>query len=450
MRTPMTAVAATVLLVSIGCSLHFEQRDMPFPLRRSYTQAFYERHGHSFRLGGALHYAHARQHDVLELTPLADAERVDDAFDRDALAWIASPPRIGPHTQQYAPHTAQAIWRVALAIDWTHGHHDATYDIMSDRDVPWSAKQVATDHAVRYYLDELAEARSPAPLEVTMRRAGVMMKPYFGVYRTHYPRSTQFFYAAHWWHPAVYEAMMVAGNDAEQDLAVGEVDRVMRAEVLRRRPTRMLLSREVMPRYSRLSPESANIFDNLHMLHGIIYAVLAYEGWSIDEKRAEIERVIEAMSEQPGDRELAHRFPIPHPNVDPRRYEAWMQGYEGEMNRIMEEMFVGMWPSMSPDGSATPPPEIMAVVRQKLRPGLEPGEHPGSLHDALMAAVPGMRMDRRGMQPGVTPRHMTEMARAWARSEAPRVAYVEAIDMRRDPPLASLGRSDVVAMGGAR
>ena len=127
-----------------------------------------------------------------------------------------------------------------------------------------------------------------------------------------------------------------------------------------------------------------------------------------------------------------------------------MQGYEGEMNRIMEEMFVGMWPSMSPDGSATPPPEIMAVVRQKLRPGLEPGEHPGSLHDALMAAVPGMRMDRRGMQPGVTPRHMTEMARAWARSEAPRVAYVEAIDMRRDPPLASLGRSDVVAMGGAR
>jgi hypothetical protein len=31
----------------------------------------------------------------------------------------------------------------------------------------------------------------------------------------------------------------------------------------------MVLSREIMPRYSRMSPESANIFDNLHMLHGI-------------------------------------------------------------------------------------------------------------------------------------------------------------------------------------
>jgi hypothetical protein len=73
----------------------------------------------------------------------------------------------------------------------------------------------------------------------------------------------------------------------------------------------MLLSREMMPRYSRLTPESANIFDNLHMLHGIAYDILAYEGWTIEQKRREMYRVLEAMSEQPGDRELARKFPIP-------------------------------------------------------------------------------------------------------------------------------------------
>ena len=42
------------------------------------------------------------------------------------------------------------------------------------------------------------------------------------------------------------------------------------------RPGRMLLSREIMPRYARMSPESENIFDNLHMLHGIAYSILAF------------------------------------------------------------------------------------------------------------------------------------------------------------------------------
>src|SRR5690606_4015971 len=119
-----------------------------------------------------------------------------------------------------------------------------------------------------------------------------------------YPRTNNFFYTAHWWHPAVYEAQMIGGNDGEQEVAIREVQRLLERS-LRERPQRMLLSREMMPRYSRMSPESANIFDNLHMLHGIAYDIMAYEAWSIDEKRAELYRVIEAMSEQPGDRELA-------------------------------------------------------------------------------------------------------------------------------------------------
>jgi hypothetical protein len=240
-----------------------------------------------------------------------------------------------------------------------------------------------------------------------MRRAGVMMKPYFTVYRTHYPRSNNFFFIAHWWHPVVYEAMMVAGNDREQDEAVRQVNELLRSTVLEDRPQRMLLSREMMPRYSRLSPASANIFDNLHMLHGIAYDILAYEGWSLEQKRDELYRVIRAMSYQPGDEQLAARFPIPYPEMDPRRYEPWMQGFEGEMNRIMLEMMEEMMPGMMPgEMSAQLHERVMGIVRQKLGPGLEQGEHPGSLMDALAAAMPGMQTDPAAMQPGVTPQRM--------------------------------------------
>ncbi len=69
-----------------------------------------------------------------------------------------------------------------------------------------------------------------------------------------------------------------------------------------------------MPRYARMSPESANIFDNLHMLHGIAYSILAYPGWSIEEKRAEMYRVIEAMGYQPATRPTRAGSGSPIPN----------------------------------------------------------------------------------------------------------------------------------------
>lgn len=36
-----------------------------------------------------------------------------------------------------------------------------------------------------------------------------MMKPYFALFRNAYPRSVTFFFFAHWWHPAIYEATAV-------------------------------------------------------------------------------------------------------------------------------------------------------------------------------------------------------------------------------------------------
>jgi hypothetical protein len=95
----------------------------------------------------------------------------------------------------------------------------------------------------------------------------------------------------------------------------------------------MHLSREVMPRFSQLSPEAANIFDNLHMFHGIVYDILASP--DVKDKKTEIYKMIGLMTVREGDREMAKNFPIPHPDLDPMVYSTWLQDAGGEMGRIM-------------------------------------------------------------------------------------------------------------------
>lgn len=305
---------------------------------------------------------------------------------------------------------------------------------MAERSIPWDEKKEWTDRAVRYYLDKFDIPRSPAPLDVTLRRAAVMMKPYTSLFRNNYPRSNNFFFAAHWWHPAIYEAQMIGGNGSTQEETVRETDRTLFNQVLKDRPQRMLLSREMMPRYSRMSPESANIFDNLHMLHGIAYDLLSYEGWSVEQKRDERYRVIRAMSYQPGDEKLACKFATPHPEVDPRVYEPWMKGTEGEMNRIMMEMMEEMMPLMMPE---SPDPQMKARMmeqfRKKMTPGMQEGEEPGSLMDALKKVMPGMQMSPESMEPGKTPQKMIDaMMKGW-REKYGAMPDIPPMPMHREP-----------------
>lgn len=105
---------------------------------------------------------------------------------------------------------------------------------------------------------------------------------------------------------------MISGN-ADQEPVVNAVTDLMYRSIMPDRPTRMLLAHETMPRYSRMSPESANMFDNLHMRHGIAYSIMAYDKWSVERKRAEIYSVIRAMSCLPGDERYAREFRIATP-----------------------------------------------------------------------------------------------------------------------------------------
>ncbi len=418
-----------------------EQRNEVSYLRGKYNTAFFWRHNETFRNSGAIHFAHAIQHDILELNPLANAQQDDartDARFREFL--LNHKARTEPTMEYYGPYTARAAWKLYRAIDWTHMHHEQTYDIMSERGIPWDQKKEWTDRAVQYYLHKNSVARSCAPLDVTMRRAATMMKPYFTFFRNKYPKSNNFFYCAHWWHPVIYEAQMLGGNGPGQDKVVRETDQVFYNQVLKEPPQRMLLSREVMPRYSRLSPESANIFDNLHMLHGIAYDILAYEGWTIQEKRAELYRVIEAMSYQPGDEKLARKFETPHPDMDPRRYEGWMKGFEGDMNRIMMEMHEEMMPMHMPEGRTASPEmkeKMMGQLRMKLTPGMQEGEIEGSWHDAMMKLMPDMKMNMESMRPGkASPMMVDAMLKGW-REKHGNKPDIETMPMETEPQSAT-------------
>jgi hypothetical protein len=408
------AIALTVALM-IGIGLRpgrAEQRSQVSYLRGPYNIAYFNRHNSDFRLSAGFHFNHGKQHDELLLSPFSRHAETDVKLDQASVAMLKDPPKTEPTMEYYGPYGARAIFRVYRAIDWTHMHHEQTYDILADRDIPWSKKKEWTDRSVNYYLNAESKGvpRSPAPLDVTMRRAGVMMKPYFTYFRNYYPKSNNFAYVAHWWHPAAYESMMIAGNGDAQSTSLKQMDDAMWKQVMSDRPQRMLLSREVMPRYSRLSPESANVFDNLHMLHGITYDILAYPNWTIEQKKAELYRVLTAMSYQPGDEKLARKFNEPYPNVDPRVYADWMKGSNGEMNRIMMEMMEEMMPMMMPNEMSPEMKEqMMAQFRMKMMPGIQEGEIEGSLHDAMMKLMPDMKMMPEAMEPGKTPTMMTEM-----------------------------------------
>ncbi len=387
-----------------------EQRNDVSFQRGPYNEAFWHRHFDAERYSAGFHYHHGKQHDLLQLTKLADHEKVDHYFDKSVHDFVAEgKARTGPSMELYAPYTAMMAWKLFRCIDWTHVHHEQTYDIMASQAISWPDKKKWTDRAVRYYLDKMPDvARSIAPLEITMRRAAVMSKPYFTYYRNYYPRSNGEAWIAHWWHPAIYEAQMIAGNDSEQEAAVKATDDTMFAQVYPHRPLRMVLSRELMPRYSRMSPESANIFDNLHMLHGFAFDIMAYEGWSPTQKRDELYRVIAAMAYQPGDEKYVRKFETPYPDLDPRVYQPWMQTFDGEMSRIMKEMMQEMMPLMMPGISDSDKEAVMAQMRLKMMPGFQEGEKAGSLHDALMEVYPQMRMMPGGMEPGKTPQMMVD------------------------------------------
>ncbi|MBV6622617.1 MAG: hypothetical protein KI793_06650 [Rivularia sp. (in: Bacteria)] len=455
-KVVIAIATATTIISATQFTVQAEQRKSIAHPRTPYRLSFYNRHRRSYRVAGALHFAHSKLHDVLLLTPFERHALEDDKLYKQVLSHYNKPPRVEPTMELYAPYTARATWRLFRTIDAVHLLHETTEDILADKDIPWSQKEKELKKIYEYYKSTYKDvALSPAPLDVTMRRAGVMMKPYFSLTRNYYPKNNNFFYAAHWWHPAIYESMMIGGNDSEQDKMLNQMEDVFQNEVIPNPPMRMLLSREGSPRYSRLSPETANVFDNLHMLHGITYDIFAYDGWTIEQKRAELYRVLKALGYQQGDEKLARKFTTPKPDFNPLAYDEWAKSADGSMTRMMMEMMQEMMPMMhasmkggmnsgmsSMQGnmnqmnggmSQEMHKKMMAQLKMKLTPGIQEGEIPGSWMDAMKVLMPNMKMSPEAMEPGKINSMMVEtMLKGWQEKYG-NLPDIESISMDTEP-----------------
>jgi hypothetical protein len=241
---------------------------------------------------------------------------------------------VEPEQADVGPEFARLAPRAPQIIDWAHALHEALYDIMADDSLSDAERRRYIEIETSYYLSEPRLAFSPAPLEIIVNeRLKLRERPWFKAFRTEWPKSTQLFWAFHWWHPAVYEVQLIYGK--EQTGAVRKIDEVFWHHVIPKPPNRMLLSREVMPRFAELAPEASNIFDNLHQFHGVVYDILASP--LVTDKKTELYRMIDLMLARPGDRELARSLSVPpsHPDLDPLRYEKWMWRGPGAMGSMM-------------------------------------------------------------------------------------------------------------------
>ncbi len=359
--------------------------------------------------------------------PGAHLQAVDRSF-YDELVAISSldvsnpnpkTPRSEVGQEDVSPIFAALSHETIDLIDWTHGLHEVLYDILASPHVfrddslvnqvmtpPITGLSEQPRFRVRESIPQLFAlalddyyqrsplAISPAPLEIViMERLGINEKPWFRYYRMNFRMAYGYFMVAHWWHPAAYETQIVLPEREEQQAGILRMDATL-AGVLEGEafPLTMLLSREIAPRFSSLTlvqadrsrrhvgAEAGNVFDNLHMLHGITYGILVapsekipalaevvagYDRLGLDLNREaskddgegkkarklvwegkarEMAKVIEALRYRPGDEKLAARYENYGPfNEDPTAFvESWMRYNSGRNGSHCGAMMRGM------------------------------------------------------------------------------------------------------------
>jgi hypothetical protein len=132
--------------------------------------------------------------------------------------------------------------------------------------------------------------------------------------------------------------------------------------------------------------------------------------------------------------------------MDPRVYEPWMRGADGEMTRIMREMMDEMMPHMMPEGMSEAErrelhPKMMDQFTKKMTPGMQDGELPGSPHDAMMQLMPNMKMMPGSTEPGQTAQMMVDAMLAGWRAKGGSLPDIAPYPMDQEPtaPPARLG-----------
>ena len=261
-------------------------RNSQFYLPGRYNFAFYDTHTRAAQSFYAAHVAHFGIYEVA----LTDGEDATDAFaDLEARIrrLVGEPPRFEPPSELIAPSWMKMAHATGRSMDWTHHLHSQLYDILTDGSV--IDKKAAGERAIAYYLSNAEAAFSTRGYGHRWMMGG---GTWAGVFAQKYPEINGILWSYHWHHAAVYEALMEPTREAQ----ARELDRVIDLfadSVLANPPEYMPLAAEVAPRFSRMFPAAAHIFDNLHMMHDISNDIMVDERLSREQKEAEINRMLQ-------------------------------------------------------------------------------------------------------------------------------------------------------------
>ncbi len=342
-----------MLLALAACAT--PQRHDVAPLSAPYNFTFYDTYQEAARSFYAAHYAHFGAYELL-MRPGPDLGDRMERFEARVRDYVVDPPQFEPPADIVAPSWSRMAFGTGQAMHWTHMLHAQLYDILSDDRVV--DKRSAGEGAIAYYLSEPDAAFSTRGYGHRWMEGG---GEWVAAFRERFPEVNGILWAYHWHHAAVYEALMEpdpAGRRAELDRVI----RVFADSVLADLPRTMPLTGEVAPRFSRMFPAAAHIFDNLHMMHDVVNDVMAQPGYDQPDKAAEIERMLRLQTYEGQDDVEAPPMPMhdghmmsPGGMRVPTRLPDgdWLpQGHPEARMASMQELMQPLAPVRSPAGGA--------------------------------------------------------------------------------------------------
>ena len=295
-------VVLLVALAATSCT-GMMPRNSQFYLPGNYNFAFYDTHT---RVAQSFYAAHVAHFGIYEVA-LTDGEDATDAFkelETRIRRLVIEPPKFEPPAELIAPAWMRMAHPTGRAMDWTHHLHSQLYDILTDSSI--IEKQAAGERAMAYYLSNADAAFSTRGYGHRWMMGG---GTWAGAFARKYPDINGILWAYHWHHAAVYEALMEPTPEAQ----ARELDRVIDLfvdSVLVTPPDYMPLAAEVAPRFAKMLPAAAHIFDNLHMMHDATNDIMVDERLSRGEKEAEIQRMLRSQVYATQDSVVAPGIPM--------------------------------------------------------------------------------------------------------------------------------------------
>ena len=267
-----------------------EKRDRIFYLPGGYNFAFYNKHPKVYGTVGADHFIHAITFEILFRYGSENDLLEKEIYDNAIGVW-SHPPKFGLTMELISPEFSKLAWKATNIFDWADMLHEQLYDILADERI--KDKRKAYDEAIAYYLSEpdLALSAEAIPMDVMDNQY------YSGAFRIKYPKFNALLWAFHWLEPVFYEGLLLFEDPVKRE-------KILQAWVIENNdwftnPTqRMPLMRDSAFQWSKFAPVAANIFDNVHTLHGMIADIMASP--KVKDKQAEINRAIKLMQTLPG------------------------------------------------------------------------------------------------------------------------------------------------------